>query len=362
VNVWFAANIPKQSKGGIARSMRGLSEGLGQRGHCVRILLSTSDYGGDNYLVFAMKLGLRLLLRLRNPPDWIIARSSDGFFCALVAKTFALKTRVALHNHGWEENVYEVEQRLPRSLISFPTTWKARMFRFPLLRLTLSLSDCCLSGTLSELRWLGGRYPKHRRKMRYVPNGVRAGRESTWEGRSDAPMHFLSVGGETWKKNLGHVVAVFGELRKRAPVARLFLVGTGSNAIKGVVLTEDDRAAMTIVAEEDPQRMSQWYETCPYFISCARYEGGHSLAILEALSHGCVVFASAIPSTKEIITNNNNGVLLSGVDVMEDAAKIAGALANGAMIDRIRRHALRTAQRNRLDRQIIRLEKVLCRP
>ena len=362
MNVWFAANIPKQSKGGIARSMRGLSEGLTQRGHCVKIFFSSRGNGGDNYLVFAMKLGLRLLARLWDPPDWIIARSSDGFFCALLAKTFALKTRVALHNHGWEENVYEVEQRLPRSLISFPTTWKARMLRFPSLRLTLSLSDCCLSGTLSELRWLNSKYPQHRRKMRYVPNGVRAGPERTWAGQSGAPMHFLSVGGDTWKKNLGHVVAVFRELRKRAPAGRLFLIGTGSNALNGVVLTEDDRAAMTIVAEEEPQRMSQWYETCPYFISYARYEGGHSLAILEALSHGCVVFASAIPSTKEIVVNNHNAVLLSGVDVMEDAAVITGVLSNGAMIDRIRRHGLRTAQRNRLDRQIIRLEKVLCRP
>lgn len=360
MNVWFAANIPEDSKGGISRSMRGLSDGLRQRGHRVRIVVNSPGTRNENLMVFAFMLGLRFLVHLKNPPDWIIARSSDGFFCGLLVKAFRLKTRVVLHNHGWEENVLELEKRLPRSFISFPTTWKSRLLRFPLLRATLSLSDYCVCGTLSEIRWLNTKYPRHRPKVRYVPNGVQCNHDFTWVDKDNAPLHFLSVGGDTWKKNLGHVVAVFRELRERAPASRLFLVGAGSNAMKGIVLTEDDRGAITIVAEEEPSRMERWYATCPFLISCSRYEGGHSFALLEALSYGCVVFASAIPSTMEVIQNEVNGILIGGIEPRKDAQAIRHALENNDITNRIRHNAQRTAQRNRWNRQISRLEKILC--
>ena len=74
----------------------------GERGALVR----------GNYLVFAFALCKRLLLHAAKPPDWIIARSTDGVVCALAAKIFGMKTKIALHNHGWEERAYEVEKRL----------------------------------------------------------------------------------------------------------------------------------------------------------------------------------------------------------------------------------------------------------
>jgi glycosyltransferase involved in cell wall biosynthesis len=361
VIIWLAANIPADSKGGVSRSMAGLSEGLRQRGHST-VLVTARNKGSDNYLVFALNLCLRLLLHRGNPPDWIIARSSDGVFCALAAKAFALKTMIALHNHGWEEIVGDVEKRLPHRLVAFPTTWKARILRLPLLRVSLSLCDCCFSGTIAEIRWLAKKYPNHRHKMRYLPNGVHVDPDNAWEEPIDAPPHFLSVGNDTWKKNLGHVIAVFRELRKKTPEARLFLVGTGDSVVTNVDFTGDDHGAITVVTEEDPQRMSRWYGECPYYISCSRYEGGHSFALLEAMSHGCVVFASAIPSTMEIIRNEVNGMLIGGVEPELDGLAVQRALYQKELIGRLRRNARSTAGRNRWDRQVSRLEKTLCLP
>jgi glycosyltransferase involved in cell wall biosynthesis len=337
-----------------------LSEGLRSRGHETKILVNTRSAGEDNYFLFALKLCLRLLTHLGNPPDWIIARSTDGIFCALLAKSFGLKTKVVLHNHGWEEIVHAVENRLPTRLISSPTTWKARAIRFPMLRASLFLSDLCFSGTLAEMRWLDKKYPRQKYKMRYIPNGVAVGPGNGWAGHGKAPPYFLTVGGDTWKKNLGQAIALFRVVRKKLPEARLYIIGAGSIALNNVNLTEDDRAAMTIVAEENPLRMSRWYTQCPYYISCSRYEGGHSLALLEAMSHGCVAFASAIPSTMEIIHNRVNGILIDNIEPKNDATVILAALEQHELIERIRRCARAAAMRHQWDRQVVRLEKALC--
>jgi glycosyltransferase involved in cell wall biosynthesis len=364
MNIWFAANIPKNSYGGVSRSMRELSEGLQKRGHCTTIVYGGPGILGCNYLTFALKLCVRLLAHAGNSPEWIIARSTDGVLCAAAAKMLGLKTKVALHNHGWEEYVYEIEKKLPRAIISPATSWKARAVRFPLLRAGLFLCTCCISGTLFETRWIAQRYPRHRKKMRYLPNGVCARQDQYWRKDREAPLNILAIGGRTWKKNIEHSIAVFTTIADHEPGATLFLIGAGFSKgdapkeLNGVRSYKEDR--IVVVQEEKPGLMSRWYTQCPFVISSSRFEGGHSLVILEALSYGCVVFASGLPSTKEIISHAGNGIILGGLSVDDDAQVILDVLANKDLIEQMRRKAFKTAQRNRWDRQVDRLEDILC--
>jgi len=115
MKVWFAADLPEGSFGGVARSMHELAAGLRHRGHDAAIITRETT-GSKNYLTFALKLGIRFLLCGKGRPDWIIARSTDGVFCALIIRLLRLKTGMILHNHGWEEKVYEFEKKLPRDL------------------------------------------------------------------------------------------------------------------------------------------------------------------------------------------------------------------------------------------------------
>jgi glycosyltransferase involved in cell wall biosynthesis len=364
MNIWFAANIPKDSYGGVGRSMRELSEGLQKRGHPTTIVYGRTGILGCNYLVFALKLCLRLLAHAGNAPAWIIARSTDGVLCAAAAKMLGLKTKVALHNHGWEEYVYETEKKFPRAIISPVTSRKARVVRFPLLRASLSSCTCCINGTLFETRWIAHQYPHHREKMRYLPNGVSVFQDQYWQKGREAPLNILAIGGPTWKKNIEHSIAVFNKIADHEPKARLFLVGAGFDkgdapgAIKELLLDKNDRT--TIVPEERPERMPRWYTLCPFVISSSRFEGGHSLVILEALSYGCVVFASGLPSTKEIITHARNGVLIGGANADNDAKVVLEVFAQKDLMEQIRRNAFGTAYRNRWDRQVNRLEEILC--
>jgi Glycosyltransferase len=360
MNIWFAANIPEDSCGGVSRSMRELSEGLEKHGHHTTIMYGNKGIFGCNYLVFALKLCLRMVAHTGNRPQWIIARSTDGVLCAVAVKILGLTTKVVLHNHGWEEYVYETEKKLPRALISSPTSWKARAIRFPLLRAGLFFCTFCLSGTIFETRWLAQRYPLCRKKMRYLPNGVCTRQAPYWLKDHKVPLHILAVGGHTWKKNIGHSIAVFNKIAERKPEARFFLVGAGfdKGALRG--LRQEIKDKIVVVPEEKPGLMSRWYMECPFIISSSRFEGGHSLVILEALSYGCVVFASDLPSTKEIITHARNGILISGVSAGDDAKVIIDVLAKKDLMLRIRQNACRTALRNRWDRQVDRLEDILC--
>jgi glycosyltransferase involved in cell wall biosynthesis len=356
MNIWFAANIPLQSNGGVARSMQGLAEGLQGLGHQTTIVTNCLHFGSD-YLVFALRLSLRLLLTVRKPPDWIVARSTDGIVCALLIKVFSLKTRMAIHNHGWEEQVYEIEKRLPGSLVHPKTTWKARMIRFPLLRACLALSDSCVCGTISEIRWLIKKYPRYHQKFRYVPNGVHILDSGFWGSREEIPLNILAIGSMTWKKNLNHTIAVFKEIIRQWPQSRLFIIGAGLNQND---LPCQLPGEIAFVPEVTSDAMMRFYATCPYLISSSRYEGGHSFAIVEAMSYGCVVFASEIPSTMEIVRDNYNGFLISGASVSEDTTIISTALKEKNLLVAIRHHAFCSAKRNRWERQTRRLERILC--
>ena len=359
MNIWFAADIPGGSYGGVARSMHELEAGLNHRGHSA-VIITQETIGGKNYLTFALKLCIHFLLSGQSRPDWIIARSTDGVFCALIIRLLKLKTRIILHNHGWEKKVHEVEKKLPRIVVSAPTTWRSTLIRFPLLGLMLRMCTYCMSGTVNETRYIGDRHPQIRNKLIYIPNGADFQTDGYWQARDEYSPNVLSVGNVTWKKNIRHTIKVFSVIKTKLSEAHLFCIGTGTDDTVLQSHTNISLEGITNIPSVTFEDMKEWYRKCPFMISSSRYEGGHSLAILEAMSYGIVVLASNIASNKEIINDGVNGYLITGSDIENDADSIFNKLTQGTS-RRIRVNALETAKRNRWNRQVTRLEKILCR-
>lgn len=359
MNIWFAADIPQNSYGGVARSMQELAAGLKNHGHKT-IILTRGDLPARTYLLFALKLCVRYILSLHHPPDWIIARSTDALFCAIIIRLCRLKTGIILHNHGWEEYAYALEKKLPRRVVTAPTTWRSILLRFPLLRLTLKLSTYCMSGTVHEMASLSDKYPSVKHRLVYIPNGVTMPTEGYWQRRDTHPLHFLCIGNVTWKKNIAHTLRVFSLVRETHSQAQLTCIGTGCDDEALYHCTGSNLEGVTNIPSVPFDRMHAWYTTCPFMITSSRYEGGHSLAILEALSYGIIVFASAIPSNKELISDGINGYCISGSNSNYDAAKIIHNSTHESHRE-IRLHAVETAHGQRWHNSIERLEKVLCR-
>jgi glycosyltransferase involved in cell wall biosynthesis len=139
----------------------------------------------------------------------------------------------------------------------------------------------------------------------------------------------------------------------------LTLVGTNVSSPDIPPIPPAIAHAVVNVPQVSLERMEDWYRQCPYMITSTRYEGGHALTILEAMSFGCVVFASAIPAAREIIRHRHNGILLKGGRVDDDAEVIRDVVADRSLVDALGRHGFGTAQRNRWERQGERLMRVL---
>ena len=359
MRIWFAAAQRRDTFGGVYRSVFSLAETLKKQGHEVKIFWCRRE-GKQQTFFFSLQLLLRLLCSFFRRPHWIIARSSDGLFSAIASRIgLAAGTRVALHSHGWEEKVWDIEKRLPQSILSSPTTWKARMFRFPLLRATLSFADCCICGTIEEARYVAGRYPRHAHKIKVVANGVDKMPAAFWPSQKERPPTFLIVGGFTWKKNVEYGIELFRAVLSALPEARLFIVGTRYIPPSKQKLIDALGDAVYVVEREHPKKMFRWYETCPFLISPSRYEGGRSLALLEAQNRGMVVFATAIPSSREIVRDGLTGILLSGSAVDHDSARIIETCRNNEACIKIGSAAWRSALRQSWERQAKRLVKIL---
>jgi glycosyltransferase involved in cell wall biosynthesis len=360
MKIWFAAAIPHDSFGGVACSMRELSAGMSRLGHeCRTIDAGPAGSVQGNYLVFALRLLLLFVFKITKRPDWIIGRSTDAVWCAVVARIFRLKTGIVLHSHGWEEKVHDVEQRLPSALVVPKTTWKARMVRFPLLAMTLRCCDVCVCGTLEEARSLRLRYQNYKDKIVCVPNGVTVREKQFWDWKPAGPIRFLAVGAMTWKKNIRHSIAVFLAVRNTIPSASMIVVGTSQEELFQMT-GASARDNITAVSYETPQRMATRYAECPFFISSSLYEGGRSLAVLEAMSFGCVVFVSPIPSSIEFVKDHGNGIVLPTLSAENDAAIVVTAVRSPAFCASVGRNAFWFAARQSWKRQAGRLEKVLC--
>jgi glycosyltransferase involved in cell wall biosynthesis len=356
--VWFAAAIPESSQGGVNRLMTGLASGLSQQGIRTMIVYH-GEHGAQRatrYIAFSLNLGIRLLCRPFNRPDWIIGRSTDTFFCSLAKRLFRLKTRIILQNHGWEEYVHAIQKRLPASRVEHSVSWKSHLLRFPMLRATLAMADFCLCGTVDDIRWIRTRYPARRAKLRYVPNGIDPQPSCYWATQPEIPPYFLCVGTMTWRKNLAFAIELFRALLDIRFDARLYLVGTGAVS---ETLTVAGHGRIVVVPLVPMAEMETWYKKCPYILHTARYEGGHPLALLEAMSFGAVPFVTPIPPVREIVKNGLNGQYLDGTDARMDAGTIAAAIENRPLIMALGTRAFGTASRNRWPRQADRLKRVI---
>jgi glycosyltransferase involved in cell wall biosynthesis len=359
--VWFAAAIRPDSNGGVARNMRSLAAGLRKIGR--RVELITAPARCDGPVSFSFFLAGRLLRSAwSHPPAWIIARSTDGWLCGIMIRVLRIPTQLVLHNHGWEEWTAEMARRTatrtgPRPL----TTWRSPLVRFPLLRLTAKYSAGIICGTLDEMRRMSRKYPRIKPKLLYVPNGVTA--QDLRHRRFDPPPspQFLCIGAWGWRKNLSLSLALFEKIHQQMPAARLNLVGSGDlDEIYRAVENLFCREAVSVYPSIPMEEMDTVYRNAPYLLSTSRYEGGHALAVLEAMARGCIVFVSPIESHLEFVHDGRNGFVLS-LRISDDAHRIITILKNDRLQQDVSDAAVKTAERNTWRRQALRLERYLCR-
>lgn len=110
------------------------------------------------------------------------------------------------------------------------------------------------------------------------------------------------------QKNQKLLVEILPDLIKYIPSVKLLLVGDGDlmDSVKSLVneLKVDDYVIFT-GARNDVDR---FYSAFDVFVFPSLWEG-LSLTLIEALASGCAIVSSDIPSNRELIRNNVNGLL-----------------------------------------------------
>ncbi len=130
------------------------------------------------------------------------------------------------------------------------------------------------------------------------------------------------------------------------------------NDVEFIELISKSEFGITNIPSLPFQKMEGLYRAHPFLISSSRYEGGHSLAILEAMSFGMLIFASTIPSNKEIISDSINGYLISGTSIHDDANRICHIVQHTPLMP-IREQAVIQSHLHTWQNQITELEALL---
>ena len=344
--IWFAANISKESKGGIKRSVTSLSHQLALHNNKTELIFNKTER--VSYLIFSLRLSFKYLISIATfkTPDWIIGRSTDNFFTAILIKLLHKKTKIVLYSHGWEEFAIEVEKKLPSHIITTPTTWRSFLIRIPMLKATMWLSDIVVSGTVFENNRLKKIYPKISEKFKYLPNGIVIPAKKVAHNNS---LNFLFIGNSSWKKNLDYAIQLFKKLLTISELsnAKLTCIGTGLTDLE---FTDRFGKFNSIINKKEiaPDDMGKIYENNTILISTSLYEGGHEFAILEALSNSLLIFCTPINSSREIITDNQNGYIISGTSLEEDT-KIVSKILN-LNNDKIKNSAFNSVKKFSIDK------------
>lgn len=348
-SIWFVANVSSTSRGGVYRSISTWKKYLQKNRYHVKTFFSNS-----NYILFSLNILSKYISSLiAQKPNWIIARSTDAFFSLIFIKLFKLNTRVIIYNHGWEPFVSDLEKRLPLDEIDNPTTFKSKLVRFPMLNLSMRMCDYVISGTIFETRHLKKTYKKHSYKFKYIPNAIDIISSSkTPQGNYS----FISVANSNWKKNLSYTISLFKLIQKQFPQSTLLCVGTQltNTEFKEKFPTLE---RVTNLSSVDTSAINDLYQKSNYLISSSRYEGGHSFAILEAINHNILIFASNIFSSNELISNGNNGVLISGNNIEKDLKIIIDTITINT--DNIRQKAKKTIKRYDINNVGPQLERLI---
>lgn len=117
----------------------------------------------------------------------------------------------------------------------------------------------------------------------------------------------LSVGRLVSQKNF---LLLIESLKNTKDFLTLDIVGDGPQFSLLKEAAQRKNVDLNIIKNVKNEDLLKLFNNYVFYISFSLYEG-HPKTVLEAMSCGCIVFASDIPSHNELIENNFNGVILN---------------------------------------------------
>ncbi len=192
---------------------------------------------------------------------------------------------------------------------------------------------------------------------RVIPNGVDyrrfADAEPLLELR-DGKINLLFVGRKDGRKGLPYLLDAFALLSRVRNDLRLIIVGPGEPDRRCAALLDSfiarDPNSVLMAGRVSDEMLPRYYASADVF--CSPATGGESFGIvlLEAMATGLPVVASDIDGYRDVITNQENGLLTSPREPRSIADAVLRVIDDAQLSGRLSAAGRRTARRYRWDR------------
>ncbi|HPB67988.1 MAG TPA: glycosyltransferase family 4 protein [Candidatus Omnitrophota bacterium] len=156
---------------------------------------------------------------------------------------------------------------------------------------------------------------------------------------SPTDLIFLYTGRLVASKGLEDILAVWTDIRDMRPDAKLILVGSGKCGGEGyrkdsveeeLKKTVSDKKLPDIFFAGEQEHPEVYYQIADIFIFLSRSEGVSNV-LLEAMASGLCIIASDIGGNRELITHNQNGVLVPVGDSQKLCQAITRCVSDAAI-------------------------------
>lgn len=175
----------------------------------------------------------------------------------------------------------------------------------------MSRADAVVTVGKLERKAVKEKFGVESERIRYIPNGVNAGRFQKSANKRDKKT-ILYVGRLEKYKGVHFLLKAFKKLEVIHPDAELVIVGSGPYKEELVRLANCLNFTRNVKFLENvpEESLTQLYESSSVFVALSQYEG-QPISLVEAMASGLPVVATNVGAIPELIRDQETGILLS---------------------------------------------------
>ncbi len=227
-------------------------------------------------------------------------------------------------------------------MLDFAIKEEKSYLKIILLRLLTSLainfSDYFTVTNTSDYRRYKNKFNLKSKNIEIIPNWVNSSYENSMPKYENK---VLTVGRLVEQKNYFKLLKDF---KQEGQNLELDIVGEGHLYKDLKNFSKKNNLKVSFLGKLEHEALNNLYKDYKYFVTTSMYEGNPK-TLLEAMSAGCIVFASNIENHTSIIDNENNGFIYD--HEKENVFKFMKNKVNNKKIkDYISMNAVKTMQKN----------------
>ena len=220
------------------------------------------------------------------------------------------------------------------SLLGKEKKYKILFYKY-LTKLSLRLSDLYTVTSHSDFNFLSNKFKV--KNVKTIPNWVESKNNLSKKRLNNK---ILMVGRLEDQKNYP---LAFEFINKTKSSFEIDIYGTGSNQDYFEKTVLKDKLNINFLGNTSHEILINKYKNYNYSLTTSLFEGNPK-TVLEALSNECIIFASKIPSHKELITEDFNGFLFE--DINELLEKFELVINNKTKQNSIRKNCKKSIKNN----------------